>query len=480
MPVSIEPISSPRPSAWAALIVTAASASDGVSPSSRQATVMTSGRLGVGDVPGLKSVPSATGTPRSMSVRAGARGRLHEEPGRGRQEGRHDRPVRLRPPRRGRRSRPPTAPPRWSADSAPISAASSAPPDGASSSAWSRGRMPYASAASRIRRDWSAREHARARRRRRRTAPGPGRRRPAAAPRAGGGRTPPSRSAPVAELRRDGVGAEPGRHDVDRALAAELVGDLEEAQLGRQVEAVAGLRLDRRHPVAEHLVEPAPAVGEQLVGDGGAGRRRPSTGSRRRPPGSRGSRRRCWRRRSSPSRLPANSRWVWGSTSPGVTRPPAASMRAKRASGRSGGLERALDAARRADRDDPVLPGGDDRGLGRVGPTRRRPPGASPRRPGASPAAGRRPGSRSRWPRGSGGRSAAPSVAAAVDDPQAHPAPGAGPRRPGAARGPGSAQKSRSRRYRAAAAQPLLDRRLGGRRRRGRRRRGTRPAARAR
>ena len=33
---------------------------------------MTSGRLAVGEVPGLKSVARAIGTPRSMSVRAGA------------------------------------------------------------------------------------------------------------------------------------------------------------------------------------------------------------------------------------------------------------------------------------------------------------------------------------------------------------------------------------------------------------------------
>ena len=33
---------------------------------------MASGRLAVGDVPGLKSVPIATGMPRSMIVRAGA------------------------------------------------------------------------------------------------------------------------------------------------------------------------------------------------------------------------------------------------------------------------------------------------------------------------------------------------------------------------------------------------------------------------
>ena len=56
----------------AALTVTPASASDAVSFSSRTPTVMTSGRLALGDVPGLKSVASATGTPRSMSSRAGA------------------------------------------------------------------------------------------------------------------------------------------------------------------------------------------------------------------------------------------------------------------------------------------------------------------------------------------------------------------------------------------------------------------------
>ena len=68
---------------------------------------------------------------------------------------------------------------------------------------------------------------------------------------------------PRAELGRDGVGAEVRRDDVDRALAAEPVGDLEQPDLGLEVEAVAGLRLDRRDAVAEHLVEPAPAVGER-------------------------------------------------------------------------------------------------------------------------------------------------------------------------------------------------------------------------
>ena len=45
----------------------------------------------------------------------------------------------------------------------------------------------------------------------------------------------------------------------------EPVGDLDEPQLRLEVEAVAGLRLDRRDAVGQHLVEPAPAVGEQLA-----------------------------------------------------------------------------------------------------------------------------------------------------------------------------------------------------------------------
>ncbi len=43
----------------------------------------------------------------------------------------------------------------------------------------------------------------------------------------------------LAELRRDRVGAEERRHDVDRALDAEAMGDLEQPQLGRQVEPIA-------------------------------------------------------------------------------------------------------------------------------------------------------------------------------------------------------------------------------------------------
>ena len=73
-----------------------------------------------------------------------------------------------------------------------------------------------------------------------------------------------------------------------------------------------------------------------------------------------------WRRRSSPSREPANTRWVWGSTSPGVTRPPLASSRANRESGKSLPLQTGLDLGPRSHRHDPLAPGRHDRGIGRI------------------------------------------------------------------------------------------------------------------
>ena len=90
----------------------------------------------------------------------------------------------------------------------------------------------------------------------------------------------PVRSRP--ELGRDGVGAEPGRHDVHRAFAPQPVGDVEQPELGLEVQPVARLRLDRRDAVAEHLVEPAATVREQLALRGGAGR-----GDRRQDPAAR-------------------------------------------------------------------------------------------------------------------------------------------------------------------------------------------------
>ena len=128
----------------AALIVTAASASSGVSRSSRQATVIASGRLGVGDVPGLKSVPSATGTPR-VDERPRRRVRGPSSGTRSSPAGASRRPARPSAAAAASASIPASdGVARWSADAAPSSAASSAPPDGASSSACSRGRQPVA------------------------------------------------------------------------------------------------------------------------------------------------------------------------------------------------------------------------------------------------------------------------------------------------------------------------------------------------
>ena len=255
---------------------------------------------------------------------------------------------------------------RWSADAAPSSAASSAPPDGASSSAWSRGARP-----SRGRLEDPPRlvgaEHALLAEHVAEPRPAVGRDARQLlvddVPDVGLGAVRPG-----AELGRHGVGAEARRDDVDRALPAERVGDLEEPELGLEVEPVAGLRLDRRDAVAEHLVEPAPAVRQQRPRSSRRGSPRPSTGSRRRPRGCRGSRRPAGGGRSSSSREPANSRWVCGSTRPG--RDDAAAGVEPREPGErvALGLERGLDA-------------------GRVGRRRRSGP-PSRRRPAPSAAAG--------------------------------------------------------------------------------------------
>ena len=178
------------------------------------------------------------------------------------------------------------------------------------------------------------------------------------------------------ELGRHGVGAEVGRDDVDRALLAEPVGGLEQPDLRLEVEAVAGLRLDRRDAVAEHLVEPAPAVGHQLVGRWRRGWRRRSTGSRRRPRGSRGSPAPRWRSSHSPSREPANSRCVCGSTRPGRDRAAAGVEPGEPAERVALGFERGLERRPRPDRGDPALPAGDDRRVRGVRPAdvRRRQP----------------------------------------------------------------------------------------------------------
>ncbi len=97
----------------------------------------------------------------------------------------------------------------------------------------------------------------------------------------------------AAELGWDGVGAEERGHDVDRALAAELPGDVDQAQLGGEVEPVAGLGLDRGDAVGAASRR---ASGGRC-GRGRPGRprasSRPSTGCRRPRRGSPGSRRRA-------------------------------------------------------------------------------------------------------------------------------------------------------------------------------------------
>ena len=86
LPGSSDPISSSSPSAWAALIVTAARASSGRHPQvrGRRRSWPAAGSR-VGDVPGIEVRADARpGRPRSMNVRAGRVVVLHQEPGRGR------------------------------------------------------------------------------------------------------------------------------------------------------------------------------------------------------------------------------------------------------------------------------------------------------------------------------------------------------------------------------------------------------------
>ena len=70
--------------------------------------------------------------------------------------------------------------------------------------------------------------------------------------------------------RRHGVGAQVGRHDLHRALLPETVGELDQPDLGFEVEPVARLCLDGGHAVPEHLVQPAPSVSEQRFVRGGS------------------------------------------------------------------------------------------------------------------------------------------------------------------------------------------------------------------
>ena len=73
LPAAREPMRSPRPTAAAPLSVRAVTTSPGNMPMRVQAMAPTSGRFSVRQVPGLQSVARATGTPRSISRRAGAK-----------------------------------------------------------------------------------------------------------------------------------------------------------------------------------------------------------------------------------------------------------------------------------------------------------------------------------------------------------------------------------------------------------------------
>jgi hypothetical protein len=71
------------------------------------------------------------------------------------------------------------------------------------------------------------------------------------------------------DLSRDCVRTQERGNHVHRALRGQPPGDGQQPQLGRRVQPVAGLRLDRRGAVAEHLAQPASPVGKELrVGRG--------------------------------------------------------------------------------------------------------------------------------------------------------------------------------------------------------------------
>src|ERR1044071_832842 len=77
LPASREPISSPRPRLYAALMVAAQRLSAGVIFMCVEANDSTIGMEGVGDEPGLKSVARTTASPASIISRAPGNG---EEP----------------------------------------------------------------------------------------------------------------------------------------------------------------------------------------------------------------------------------------------------------------------------------------------------------------------------------------------------------------------------------------------------------------
>ena len=190
-----------------------------------QASERSSGRLVVNELPGLKSVASATAAPASTSARAGAsadrgRGRLQEA---------------ARRPRRYSRAPPPPAPvaSRWSMLRAPSSIASGTAPLSVNWSPWRRSASPAPRQASRNRRAWARVE------------------RPALQEDVGRdgetrrlgkhvGEDVVEVRVRIAMLRRDGVCAEPRRR------AAGSANRLQRRELRVAVEPVAGLAFPRR------------------------------------------------------------------------------------------------------------------------------------------------------------------------------------------------------------------------------------------
>ena len=174
-----------------------------------------------------------------------------------------------------------------------------------------------------------------------------------------------TRSAP--EFGRDRMRAEEGRHHVDRTLDPQAMGRLQQADLGLQVQPVARLRLDRRHPVAQHLIEPAPAVSQQRVRRGRPGRRH-----RRQDPAA------CLQDLEVPGTTLAQEQFAFARPGEqqvrvrideaGGDRPAGRVQTCESAEGIALGLECRLERRPWPDRGDTTLPARDDRGVGGVGP----------------------------------------------------------------------------------------------------------------
>ena len=166
-----------------------------------------------------------------------------------------------------------------------------------------------------------------------------------------------------AVLDGDGVGAEVRGDDLDRALEPESVGELDQAQLGLEVEAVARLGFDGRDAVPEHLVEPAPSVGRELLVA-----RRSRRGDGRQDPAT------CLEDFEVTRSLLAEEQLAFaraaeqevcmGIDEPRRDRPARRVEAGKAAEVESLGLQRRLDCRPRPDGCDPALPDGDDRIVG--------------------------------------------------------------------------------------------------------------------